>query len=81
MATINTPSGIEKPKSFWQKPEGVTGTIVLSGLIIGAGALLYKYLPVLIGLTSNLLYLSGMLLVLGQNQQLKYYMWQLFIWY
>lgn len=65
MATINTPSGIEKPKSFWQKPEGVTGTIVLSGLIIGAGALLYKYLPVLIGLTSNLLYLSGMLLVLG----------------
>ena len=65
MATINTPSGIEKPKSFWQKPEGVTGTIVLSGLIIGAGALLYKYLPVLIGLTSNLLYLSGMLIVLG----------------
>lgn len=54
-----------KTKIFWQKPEGVTGTIVLSGLIIGAGALLYKYLPVLIGLTSNLLYLSGMLLVLG----------------
>ena len=65
MATINPGSGMEKPKNFWSKPEGITGTIVLGGLLIGAGAVLYKFLPYLISLTSNLIYLSGMLLVLG----------------
>lgn len=64
-SNIPNPSGFEKPKSFWSRPEGVTGTIVLTGLLVGAGALVYKFLPVLINLTSNLLYLSGMLLVLG----------------
>ncbi|MBK7880899.1 MAG: hypothetical protein JNK69_10155 [Saprospiraceae bacterium] len=56
---------MEKPKTFWSKPEGITGTVVLGGLLIGAGAVLYKFLPYLISLTSNLIYLSGMLLVLG----------------
>ncbi len=65
MATLNSGPGMDKPKGFWSKPEGVTGTIVLGGLIIGGGVLLYKSLPYLISLTSNLLYLSGMLLVLG----------------
>ncbi|HRG32930.1 MAG: hypothetical protein WBP33_17365 [Saprospiraceae bacterium] len=65
MATINPGSGMEKPKTFWSKPEGITGTVVLGGLLIGAGAVLYKFLPYLISLTSNLIYLSGMLLVLG----------------
>lgn len=65
MANINPDPGMMKPKNFWQRPEGVTGTLVLGGFIIGAGALLYKYLPYLISLTSNMLYLSGMLLVLG----------------
>ncbi|MFK8103940.1 MAG: hypothetical protein AB8G15_15510 [Saprospiraceae bacterium] len=54
-----------KQKSFWQKPEGVTGSIFLIGLLAGGGFLLYKALPALIALTSNILYLSGMLLVLG----------------
>ena len=63
--SVTPPSGIEKPKSFWGRPEGVTGSIVLGGLILGAGALLYKFLPQIILLTNNLLYLSGMLLVLG----------------
>ena len=65
MATINPGSGMEKPKTLWSKPEGITGTVVLGGLLIGAGAVLYKFLPYLISLTSNLIYLSGMLLVLG----------------
>ncbi|NOT36168.1 MAG: hypothetical protein HOP11_02190 [Saprospiraceae bacterium] len=64
-SNIPTPAGLEKSKNFWSRPEGVTGTIVLGGLLIGAGALVYKFLPVLIGLASNLIYLSGMLLVLG----------------
>ncbi|MBK6698564.1 MAG: hypothetical protein IPG55_01410 [Saprospiraceae bacterium] len=62
---INPGSGLEKPKSFWSKPEGVTGTVVLAGLLIGGGAILYKYLPYLISLAGNMIYLSGMLIVLG----------------
>ena len=54
-----------KPKSFWQRPEGVTGLLTLAGIALGGGYLLVKGLPVLIGLASNMLYLAGMLLVLG----------------
>lgn len=54
-----------KPKSFWRRPEGVTGMIFLAGLIVGGGYLLYMALPILIALTSNILYLSLILLALG----------------
>ena len=54
-----------KQKSFWQKPEGVTGAIFMAGIVLGGGYLLYLALPTLIALASNLLYLSGMLLVLA----------------
>ena len=54
-----------KPKSFWQRPEGVTGLIFMAALAFGGGYLLYAGLPVLIGLAQNTLYLAGMLLVLG----------------
>ncbi len=54
-----------KSKSFWKRPEGVAGTIFLIGIIAGGGFLLYQALPYLITLASNILYLSGMLLVLG----------------
>ena len=54
-----------KRKSFWKRPEGVTGAIVGTGLVLGGGFLLYKALPTLIALAGNILYLSGMLLVLG----------------
>ena len=54
-----------KSKSFWKRPEGVTGTIVLLALIAGGGYLLVQALPALIALASNVLYLAGMLLVLG----------------
>jgi hypothetical protein len=52
-------------KSFWQKPEGKTGMVGLIAMIAGGGYLLYKALPFLISLTSNLLYLSFLLLGLG----------------
>jgi predicted nucleic acid-binding Zn-ribbon protein len=52
-------------KSFWQRPEGITGGIVMVGLLAGAVVLLNKFLPVLVGLAENTLYLSGMLAALG----------------
>lgn len=52
-------------KSFWQRPEGITGMVVLAALLIGGGYLLFQLLPVLIGLMQNILYLSLMLLALG----------------
>ena len=48
-------------KSFWQRPEGITGGIVFLGLIAGGVFLLNKFLPVLITLAENTLYLAGML--------------------
>ncbi len=54
-----------KPKSFWQRPEGVTGMMFLAALILGGGYLLYMALPTLIVLAQNVLYLSLMLVALG----------------
>jgi hypothetical protein len=42
-----------QPKSFWQRPEGVTGMLFTGGLILGGGIVLYKALPYLITLTEN----------------------------
>ncbi len=55
----------QSQKSFWRRPEGVTGAIVLGGVIIGGGLFLAAALPALIALAQNTLYLAGMLLVLG----------------
>lgn len=54
-----------KPKSFWEKPEGVTGMLFVGGIFAGIVYVLYNYLPVLINLAENGLYLSGMLMVLA----------------
>lgn len=54
-----------KPKSFWERPEGVTGLIFLLAMIAGGGYLLYQYLPTLIELAENTLYLSAMLIALS----------------
>ena len=56
---------MSEQKSFWRRPEGVTGAIFLAGIVGGAGYLLYQILPTLITLASNTLYLAGMLGVLG----------------
>jgi hypothetical protein len=50
-----------KPKSFWERPEGVTGLIFLSAILIGGGYLFAKYLPIILHLAENTLYLAGML--------------------
>jgi len=54
-----------KPKSFWSRPEGVTGSVVLAGLVLGGGFLVATNIAAIMALTSNVIYLGGMLLVLG----------------
>lgn len=52
-------------KSFWQRPEGITGALLLAGLIGGGLYWLNRLLPTLIELASNTLYLSAMLAALA----------------
>jgi len=54
-----------KSKSFWQRPEGITGTLFLVALAVGGFYLLNKFLPLLQDLARNALYLSGMLAALA----------------
>ena len=54
-----------KPKSFWQRPEGVTGMIFLAGLLIGGGYLASIILPPLAVIVGNVLYLSILLMALA----------------
>lgn len=65
MTTPSFPSDSGKSKSFWKRPEGITGLIFLIALILGGGYLLTMALPWLIQLASNTLALVAMLLVLG----------------
>lgn len=37
-----------KPKSFWKKPEGITGAVVIAGLLVGGGYLVATFLSAII---------------------------------
>lgn len=52
-------------KSFWQRPEGVTGTIFLGGLVFGGLVLLNILMPWLVQLAGTWLGLAMLLMVLG----------------
>ncbi len=54
-----------KPKSFWSKPEGVTGALFLIGIVGGAGFVLFNLLPAIIAMTASALGLAGLIGVLG----------------
>ena len=54
-----------KPKSFWTKPEGVTGAIFLIGILGGIGYLIASSLTFVIGLASSALGLAGIILTLS----------------
>jgi len=51
-----------KQKSFWQRPEGVTGAIFLVALLAGLGILIISVLPLLISAMQNVLVLTGMII-------------------
>lgn len=55
----------KKAKTFWQKPEGVTGAIFLFGLIAGGGYLLLSNLGLIAALVGNVISLSITLAVLA----------------
>ncbi|MBL7826959.1 MAG: hypothetical protein JNJ57_10040 [Saprospiraceae bacterium] len=52
-------------KSFWQRPEGITGIIGLVALLFGAGVLANRVLPFLIAQAENTIALAGMLAALA----------------
>ena len=55
-----------KPKSFWQRPEGVTGTIFLGAGLIGGGYLFITYLlPALIAGALGILQLTLLVMALA----------------
>ena len=75
-------SETRESKSFWKKPEGITGTIFAAGLVVGGGILLYKFLPYLITLLQNAI--TASLLAIGLGALLYIIMdkkFQNMIWY
>lgn len=52
-------------KSFWKRPEGITGLIFLVALLAGVGYLGVTFLPVILTALSNTLVLAATLAVLG----------------
>jgi len=52
------------PKSFWKRPEGPFGMVVLAGMIVAAGFGLYAILPFLISLLTDTLHMMGLAAIL-----------------
>ena len=55
----------DKVKSFWDKPEGTTGMIVIALLVIGGGLLLSTIMPFIISLLANTIYAAFLFGVLA----------------
>lgn len=54
-----------KPKSFWRRPEGVTGGLVLAGLVIGGGIIVTSFISAIGAFVSSTVGLAVTLLALG----------------
>ena len=48
-------SGNKTPKSFWKRPEGITGGLFMGGIVLGIGYLLYTFLPFIVSILHNTL--------------------------
>lgn len=65
MADFTSLEGAGKPKSFWKRPEGVTGTIFLVAVLGALGFLVVTGLPAIVSFASSLLGLAATVLALG----------------
>lgn len=54
-----------KPKSFWKKPEGVTGALVLAGIVIGGGYLVATFTAAILAFLATTAGMVVGLLTLG----------------
>jgi len=54
-----------KPKSFWSRPEGVLGAIILTSIIVGGGYLLVSNLAAITAFMGNVLGLAVTVLAIG----------------
>lgn len=54
-----------KSKSFWNRPEGVTGGLFLAAILLGGGFLVFKALPLILSAFSSIVSLTIMLAVVG----------------
>ncbi len=54
-----------KPKSFWSRPEGKTGMLFGVGILAAIGLAVASFLPAIIALAANTLYLGLMLMALA----------------
>ena len=54
-----------KPKTFWKKPEGITGALVLGGLIAGAAFIITTSLGAVLALLTSTIGMVASLLILG----------------
>lgn len=54
-----------KPKSFWRKPEGITGALVLGGIVIGGAYLLSSFTTAILAFLATTAGLVTGLLTLG----------------
>lgn len=55
----------QKSKSFWKRPEGVTGGLFLGGILVGGGFLFVKFLPQILLFAQNTLGLAVIILIIG----------------
>jgi predicted nucleic acid-binding Zn-ribbon protein len=62
MSTVQSPDF--KSKSFWQRPEGMTGAIFMIAILGGLGFLVLSNLALLITLAQNVIYLTLMIVAL-----------------
>ncbi len=60
-----TTGAAPKGRSFWDRPEGLTGMIVGAAALGGVGYGLYKVLPILVSIAANTVALVAMLAVLA----------------
>ncbi len=65
MTDFSSIDGGSKPKSFWKRPEGVTGTIFLVGVVAVFGFLVATNIGALLALVKTTLGLAVTLLALG----------------